>query len=80
MSDTFNILATLAVTVIQKASINNPLADMSETSVDRLEELRREILTGSYHVDAEHLASAMLRSQSFLGELANDSLDKHLFA
>ena len=80
MSRPFNTQPTLAIVALKKASINNPLVDKSERSVDRLEGLRREILTGSYHVDPGQLADAMLRSQGVLDELADKSSDTHPLA
>ena len=54
----------LALLASEHESSDNPLTHKNETSVVRLEELRREILAGTYQLDADRLADAMLRSNS----------------
>lgn len=60
--------SSLVIFVAEQEGIKKSSPHRSRASVDRLERLRLEILSGSYHVGAERLADAMLRSQGLLSK------------
>lgn len=68
MFEPMNRQSTLVILANEQEGTNNSSPHRGKATVDRLKSLRREILSGSYHVEAEHLADAMLRSQGLLNK------------
>ena len=75
MSEPMNGQSFLVILVAEQESIKKSPPHRSKVSVDRLERLRSEILSGSYHVGAERLSDAMLRSQGLLKKPADVSFN-----
>lgn len=67
MFKSMNGQSSLVILMAEQEGIKKSSPHRRKVSVDRMERLRLEILSGMYHVGTERLADAILRSQSLSG-------------